>query len=52
MLDTSEDGKLIFWDDVSGKMLKTEKVILARREEIDEFRKHLTTFTKEKVIGL
>ena len=38
MLDSTDAGELIFWDDVSGKMLKTEKVILARKEEIAQFR--------------
>ena len=40
MLDTTDDGKLILWDDTTGKMLKTEKVLLARREEIEKFRQH------------
>ena len=39
MIDLNDEGQLICWDDVSGKMLKTEKVI-ARQEEIAEFRKH------------
>ena len=39
-LDANYNGNLMFWGDDSGKMLKTEKVILARKEEIEEFRKH------------
>ena len=38
MLDSTDAGNLIFWDDVSGKMLKTEKVTISRQEEIEQFR--------------
>ena len=34
LLDVTEKGNLLFWDDVSGQLLKTEKVVLARQEEI------------------
>ena len=33
------ESEIMFWDDISGEPLSTERVIRARLEEIEEFRK-------------
>ena len=47
MLDAIDSGNLIFWDDVSGKMLKTEKVVIARKEQIEQFRIDIKTIDQK-----
>ena len=38
LLDMMDDGRMVFYDDVSGKMLRTEQVQAARREELETFK--------------
>ena len=40
MLGAIDENEVEFWDDVSGKKLRTQGVIEARKLEISEFKKH------------
>ena len=40
VIHNHEDGKAYAWDDVTGNELDAQLTLKARREEIEQFRKH------------